>query len=208
MTSTKRQRTEDTASRKRQRSTDTLAATLVVSGLLPPDIYAPFEELWSLHPAERGKVIIMSKKVSTPRWQQSYINDYHFSGMSHLAQELPIMLIPLLQWANSLKLGTFNQVLINWYNNGADYIGPHSDDERQLVAGSPILSLSLGATRIFRIQPKPATGQRRDIALTDRSYLVMKSPMQSLYKHSIVKVGGDRGLQIGRRINVTFRQFQ
>ena len=43
-------------------------------------------------------------------------------------------------------------LLINWYMNGDDYISMHSDDEKQLVNNSPIVSISLGDTRTFILQ--------------------------------------------------------
>ena len=50
--------------------------------------------------------------------------------------------------------GAFNHVLINWYNDGSHYIGPHSDSEAQIVEDSPIVSVSLGQERTFRIRYK------------------------------------------------------
>lgn len=80
-------------------------------------------------------------------WQQSYLRGYFFSGMKHDALDLPEEIQPILDWANSLDVEPkFNQVLVNWYENGLHYIGPHSDDERSLVRRSPIFSLSLGET--------------------------------------------------------------
>lgn len=31
--------------------------------------------------------------------------------------------------------------------------------------------------------------------------------MQKLYKHEILRVSGEKGKKMGRRINITFRQF-
>ena len=42
-----------------------------------------------------------------------------------------------------------NELLVNWYRDGSDYIGPHSDDERELVKGAGIYCISYGATRDF-----------------------------------------------------------
>ena len=69
---------------------------------------------------------------------------------------MPPQLQPFLDWANgpsgyAFPGCPFNGVLVNWYENGLHYIGPHSDDERQLAPGAPILSLSLGATRTLRV---------------------------------------------------------
>lgn len=45
----------------------------------------------------------------------------------------------------------FNFALLNYYKDGNDYIGPHSDDCRDLVEGSSIASVSFGASRDFKL---------------------------------------------------------
>ena len=40
------------------------------------------------------------------------------------------------------------------FPNGKHYIGPHSDDTRQLSSNSTIASISLGASRKFILTPK------------------------------------------------------
>lgn len=183
--------------------------TLLVQGQLPKIVdESTFNQLWALHPEQRGQVRLLGNVINTPRWHKSYINSYHFSGMNHAADPLPPILQPLLDWAKTAFQQPFNQVLLNWYQDGGDYIGPHSDDESQLVEGSPILSVSLGATRTFRIHPKAGGKKLLDIELKNGSYIIMKSPMQSYYKHSIVKVGGKKAKTVGRRINITFRCFK
>lgn len=166
-----------------------------------------FEELWNLHPEEYGEVILYGKRMKTPRWQQSYDLPYNFSGMLHDALPLPDQFKPFLDWANSLGLGEFNQKLINWYSNGHHYIGAHSDDEKQLVPNSPIVSISLGAERKFRLRLKGAKGIYKDILLPDRTALIMAGQFQKELTHEIVKISGKKGEKVGRRINITFRQF-
>jgi alkylated DNA repair dioxygenase AlkB len=45
-------------------------------------------------------------------------------------------------------------VLLNLYRNGVDSMGWHSDDERELGERPVIASVSLGATRRFRLRHK------------------------------------------------------
>lgn len=184
---------------------------VVVKGRVPRGIRinkTEFNELWAEHPEELGKVKINNNVISTPRWQQSYIYPYYFSGMDHAAKsELPSVIPRLKEWIDGLGYGKFNQVLINWYKDGSHYIGAHSDDETQLEPGSPIAIVSLGATRTFRVHKR--TGQRlKDYEVMDGDYVVMLSPMQTHYKHSIVKVTGKRSREVDKRISVTFRKFK
>ena len=46
----------------------------------------------------------------------------------------------------------FNSVLINYYRNGNDRVGSHSDDEKELGPLPSIASVSLGADRLFRLK--------------------------------------------------------
>jgi alkylated DNA repair dioxygenase AlkB len=171
-----------------------------------------FESLWNAKLSERGNVKIYGKEVEVPRYQKSFLRDYTFSGLDHKCdQTLPAAILPLWQWAQDSKYaedGEFNQCLVNWYENGNNYIGAHSDDESQLVENSTIISISLGATRKFRIRSKDDKNYRYDVDLESGTAAIMMDDMQKRYKHEIVKVSGKKGAGIGRRINVTFRKFK
>ena len=168
-----------------------------------------FDELWRLHPQEYGCVSYMGKMVKTPRWQQTYLKDYYFSGMMHKALPLPTQLQPFLEWANTITPDViFNQVLVNWYGNGNHYINPHTDNERQLVKNSSILSVSLGQERIFRIRDKSTNQIVLDIPMPTNTYVMMCGTMQSRYLHEVPKVTGTKGSSMDKRINITFRVFK
>ena len=166
-----------------------------------------FEELWNLHPEKYNQVVMAGRVVNTPRWQQSYNKPYFFTGMAHAALPVPDSIKPYWDWANSAGYGEFNQILINWYANGHHYIGPHSDDETQLVNDSQVLSLSLGAERIFRIREKKSKQVVQDISMPHGTVVVMGGMIQNQYTHEVPKINGKKGEDVGRRINITFRQF-
>ena len=198
-------------------------------GMLPDYLVdTDFDELWDLHPEEYGQVMMWGKLLNTPRWQKSYGRNYIFSGMDHEADELPDAVAPFLDWANSLspermhpgpermhpgpeRMHGFNQTLLNWYQNGHHYIGYHSDDERQLIPNSPIISLSLGAERKFRIRQKGSSGPGpivKDILMPYGTVFIMGGKMQKRYTHEVVKIQGEKGKNVGKRVNITFRQFK
>lgn len=194
---------------------------LVIDGKLPLNLlerYAKdgedFEKIWALKPKEPGKVMIYGKITTVPRWQQSFIKDYHFSGLNHIAiKNVPEIIKPIYDWVQSSIYandsdGPFNQLLINGYLDGSEYISAHSDDEKQLKPKSCILSISLGETRKFRISGKMDNKKVIDYNLSHGDVIVMKGEMQHLYKHAIVKVSGSKGKNMGRRINLTFRKFK
>lgn len=128
---------------------------------------------------------------------------YRYSGVAH--QPLPWS-ADTTGWLKALKdlVGRicgyrFNFVLANLYRPG-DSIGFHSDDERDLVPGSPIASVSLGESRLFTLEPK-GPGHTIHLLLKHGSLLVMAGQTQRRYKHEVPpmpNVAGDR-------VNLTFR---
>ena len=167
-----------------------------------------FESLWETHPKDYAEVMVYGSLIKTPRWQQSYINNYHFSGVCHQATTLPTIMKPYLAYVNSLiKYGKcFNQVLVNWYENGSHYISSHKDDEVQLKPASNIITISFGTERKFRIRKDKKI--IKDIMTQDGCILTMGGNFQKNYKHEIVKISGKKGENTGRRISITFRQFK
>ena len=171
-------------------------------GNISPDLEYNFDKLWSLHPPEYGQIKIYGKLINVPRYTQSYLQSYSYSGMLHYAIDLPPEFEPFLKWTHKLFEEKFNQVLVNWYENGQHYIGAHTDNEPQIIKNSPILSISLGAERIMRIRFKETNEIVKDIIFKDRSYIIMCGEMQKYYTHEIIKSNTN-----DKRISLTFRMF-
>lgn len=96
----------------------------------------------------------------------------------------------------------YNSVLLNWYRDGADSMGWHSDDEAELGSEPCIASLSLGATRrfFFKHRSDKSMGTiRKD--LENGSLLLMKGKTQEYWQHRVAKTKRP----VGSRINLTFR---
>lgn len=181
-----------------------------------------FQKLWDLHPPEPHKVVIYGKLTPTPRYQQAYLRSYKFSGTESQSLPLPELLKPYLEWANNLGYGDFNAVLINWYKNGENYIGSHSDDERQLVANSPVVTITLcqpseaekkgfiakPTLRKFRIRDKETNEIVKDVQTANGSVLIMGGRFQKKFRHEIVKITGAIATKVGPRISITLRQFE
>lgn len=165
---------------------------------LPEEIKPNFEELWNSKPKEKGKVRIRGMWIETPRWHASYLNKYQFSGQTpgNKDTKAPKNVLTIFDYVNKHSDYNYNQILVNWYLNGSHYIGVHSDDERQLAKDSNIFSVSLGATRKFRIRDKSTNKIVKDFELKDGSVVIMCGKMQKEYKHEIVKIQGNKGLII------------
>ncbi len=164
-----------------------------------------FELLWDSHPIKKGIVKIFGKEIETPRWQQSYGISYSFSGTTNNALPITPLIQKFINWANShdQSEGEFNMALVNWYLNGDDYIGHHSDDEKQLIPNSPIYCFSFGADRDFILKNK-VTKENIKLKLTDNSLIIMGGTCQKTHTHSIPK----RKKINNKRISITLRKFK
>lgn len=96
---------------------------------------------------------------------------------------------------------TFNFCLANKYENGWQSVGKHSDNEPDIVRGSPIASVSLGAERLFVFEDMADPSRVFSHMLESGSALLMLAPTQERYVHSIPR----RKAVKNARISLTFR---
>ena len=152
-----------------------------------------FEELWGLRPADQQQVKIYGKNINTPRRYNVYGASYAFAGQENIANpEIPDILRPFAVYGNS--------ILVNYYKDGEDYIGYHSDDEKNLIANQRIHCFSYGAERKFKFKHKK-TDEVLDMVLPNNSLLIMKEETQKNWKHSLPVMKKVNN----RRISVTIR---
>jgi len=81
--------------------------------------------------------------------------------------------------------GEFNSILVNWYENGNDYISPHSDDERSIIKDSPIVCFNFGASRKFNLTEKDNKKNKLDLVLNNNTFILMGGKTQTYFKHEI-----------------------
>lgn len=164
---------------------------------------AQFDEQWSRHPTHFHQVRIFGRPVPVPRWSENYGQDYRYSGTLHRAQPVPEALVPLLAWSKAEVDARLNGLLVNWYDGALGHkIGPHRDDEKELIAGAPIVTISFGERRTFRLRRWQGKDVR-DIEVTDGSVLVLPHDTNIAFTH---EVPASKRL-VGRRISVTMRAF-
>jgi alkylated DNA repair dioxygenase AlkB len=129
---------------------------------------------------------------------------YRYSGLRLEPAPWTDLLAGLRDQAAHLAGAAFNSVLLNYYRDGRDSMGLHSDDEPELGPEPVIASLSLGAERklLLRHKTDRAVPPVR-VALPDASLLVMRGPTQRCWKHGIGKLRA----ACGPRVNLTFRRI-
>ena len=96
--------------------------------------------------------------------------------------------------------GEYNYCLLNRYRSGSDSMGWHADDEPEM--GNVIGSLSLGATRKFRIRHN-VTRETKTFLAGNGTLIIMAGTMQQFWQHEVPKTKQD----VGERINLTFRKI-
>jgi Alkylated DNA repair protein len=127
---------------------------------------------------------------------------YTYSHLTLPVTAWPDWFLPLKQKVEQAVGARFNGVLLNYYRNGQDSMGWHSDDEPELGENPLIASLSLGATRRFSLKHKHEP-LKQTVQLTNGSLLVMGGRMQHHWLHALPKMARVHD----GRINLTFRQI-
>jgi alkylated DNA repair dioxygenase AlkB len=153
---------------------------------------------------KQRSIRMMGREVLQPRLTAWYGDAaYTYSGVT-LA---PLPWTPLLSELRDHLVADvgerFNSVLCNMYRTGADSMGLHSDDEKELGPHPVIASVSLGAARRFVLRHKRRTVPPVTIDLTHGSLLVMGGTAQTFWKHAVPKDPSTTG----PRINLTFRRI-
>ena len=164
-----------------------------------------FAEL--LHSLEwrQEALLIFGEHRAVPRlvaWYGDRDAIYTYSGTRHV----PLPWTPALARVRA-RVGTlcgcgFNAVLANRYRSGQDAMGWHADDEPELGEEPVIASLSLGATRRFRLRHRARRHDIHAFDLPHGSLLVMSGAIQRCWMHCLARTSRP----VGERINLTFRR--
>jgi len=154
---------------------------------------------------ESDQLIMFGKKITTRR-KVAWVGDpncsYTYSGVKKSPQAWSSDLLSIKAQVEELAQSEFNSCLLNFYHDGDDGMSWHSDDEKELDANSPIVSLSLGARRKFafrHIEDKTTI----PLYLESGSVLIMRSPTQEFWQHALLKTK----TVSTPRINLTFRKI-
>lgn len=108
---------------------------------------------------------------------------YRYSGQLAASQPLNT-LSKLLDRVNEMYTAQFNGILVNYYEDGNNYIGAHSDDESGLDPIGVVI-ISYGATRKFRIRDKQTKEIIKDIPTISNEIMCMSGNFQKEFTHEI-----------------------
>lgn len=176
-----------------------------------------FELLYSYRPKEYSNVLFHGHKVITKRRHRSYLNTPKYSNFPNkenmnymfsdndddINDNLPKEFIPFLDFINEGENEKYNQVVVNWFEDGNDMIPNHRDCTVNQKINSNIVSISLGSERIFRIKERGKENKKcLDINCENGTIITMGGDMQNEFLHGIPKMKSS-----GKRISISFRKY-
>ncbi|GLV46209.1 nimA-like kinase [Carabus blaptoides fortunei] len=170
--------------------------TILLREELATFLFEILEETIEYENPENTKVKIFGKWFNIPRQQVAFGDPetkYKFSGTISMPKPWSSQLLAVRNLVEAVTGHSFNFVLINKYNNGADHIGEHRDNEPDLDPNAPIASLSLGQRRPFVLKHRDARKRGADkrnippvkIILENGSLLLMNPPTNKIWYHSL-----------------------
>ncbi len=150
-----------------------------------------------------GKYItIYGKRILQPRLISFYGDSnikYKYSNSTLTATPWNEILLDIKKNLFDILQIEFNCVLLNYYRDGKDSIGFHSDNERSLGDNPTIVSLSFGGTRTMIFKNDM---EKHFVELNNRDILIMMDDTQKNWLHGIEKEN-----TMEPRINLTFRNI-
>lgn len=162
-----------------------------------------FLSIWALHPERYHKLKMYGQEIDTPRWQQAFGKNYRYTGSQNNALPIPPILQLFLNWSKKNIDERLNGLLLNWYDGQkGHYIGAHKDDTRDLIPESPIVTISLGEERIFRMRPYQQSGFK-NITVRNAEVIVIPWETNQSWTHEVPSFQKYKG----KRVSITLRAY-
>jgi len=155
-------------------------------------------------PWQQPQVFVHGRQHPVPRllaWYGDAGVGYRYAGLSHQPLAWTPLLAQIRARVEAAAGQAFNGLLLNYYRDGQDSMGWHSDDEPELGRNPLLASLSLGGERRFDLRRCGASRIEYSLPLNHGSLLVMAGATQHHWQHQVAKT---RSL-CAPRLNLTFR---
>lgn len=159
---------------------------------------------WSNIQWRHDEIKIFGKKTLIPRYSSWYGDPdkpYTYSGLTLQPNEWNKGLLYLKDKMEKLAGTEFNSVLLNWYRDGKDYMGWHTDAEASLGKNPVIGSVNFGASRRFVLRRIDNKKVKIEFPLKHGTFLAMMGETQHYWQHTVPKQMKVHDL----RVNLTFR---
>lgn len=170
----------------------------------PATADAWFQQLAAETPWEQPQLSLHGQRIPVPRllaWYGDPEAVYRYSGLSHQPLPWTRLLGEIRARVEAVAGQPLNGVLLNFYRDGNDSMGWHSDDEPELGSEPLVASLNLGGPRRFDLRRKGGGRIEHSLQLESGSLLVMAGATQHHWQHQVAKTRKP----VAPRINLTFR---
>lgn len=156
---------------------------------------------WMQYPIKMfGKTFLQPRLIA---FQGDKDIQYSYSNTKLIAAEWSEKVFAIKTACEKATKSIYNCVLINYYRDGNDSMGWHSDDEDELGDAPAIASVSIGIARKIDFRLKTNHRDKIQLQLSSGSLLFMAGQTQRNWQHQIAK---SKKIKAGR-INLTFRNI-
>jgi alkylated DNA repair dioxygenase AlkB len=128
---------------------------------------------------------------------------YNYSQMSYPASPIPTPLQKLMDDLEEKLPFHPNNCLANFYPDGGAKMGFHFDSLENLVEGTGVAIVSLGASRPLTFRSRKDKSVEDAVEMASGSLLYMPPEVQNEWLHGLLKSEEE----VGARISLTFRQM-
>ncbi len=163
-----------------------------------------FKKLLETIEWKQDKIRMYGKELPLPRlsaWYGDNNKPYTYSGITLNPLPWTDELLQIKEKIEAQAKVKFSSVLLNRYRNGQDYVGWHTDAERELGNNPVIGSVNFGATRKFQLRRIDDHKEKYELELKHGTLLLMRGETQHYWQHQVPKTSTN----IGERLNLTFR---
>jgi alkylated DNA repair dioxygenase AlkB len=153
---------------------------------------------------KQDKINMYGRELPLPRlsaWYGDNNKPYTYSGITLNPLPWTDELLKIKEKIEEEAKVKFSSVLLNRYRDGQDYVGWHTDAEKELGQNPVIGSVNFGATRKFQLRRIDDHKEKFEVELKHGTFLVMQGTTQHFWQHQVPKTA----TKIGERINLTFR---
>ncbi|WP_346839972.1 alpha-ketoglutarate-dependent dioxygenase AlkB [Microbulbifer sp. SAOS-129_SWC] len=163
-----------------------------------------FDDCLRRLPWEQPRLRLFGREHPIPR-RHAFVGDaeavYRWSGLEQQPRPWTGALAQLRDRLNHAGF-PFNSVLVNHYRGGADSMGWHADNERELGPHPVVATISLGQQRRLAFKRRGGGG-RVPLDLPAGSLLLTSGAVQHHWLHGVAK----SARPLGQRISLTYRNI-
>ncbi len=163
-----------------------------------------FEKLLNNIDWKQDKINMYGRELPLPRlsaWYGDCAKPYTYSGITLNPLPWTKELLEIKSKIEEVAKVKFSSVLLNRYRDGQDYVGWHTDAEKELGQNPIIGSVNFGATRKFQLRRIDDHKEKVEFELKHGTLLIMGGQTQHYWQHQVPKTA----IKIGERLNLTFR---